>query len=169
MSRRILVALVTVGVALAVAIPAAARTSAHRSRLSLRIGGHIAGLIRGGQSAVTAVDFGPATVAYEGFKCEVTIGQGSSDTTYRNHFVFDSIETYVPYRASDRNFDAVTTNCIGSLPAGTVVAPTIVTAKTTNCGQINPFDQTAFISGVGTTTTFPDGMFTETCTTPTFR
>ena len=171
MSRRVLVAVLAAGAALVVAVPATAHTStAHRStRLTLRMGGHVAGVIRGGQLAVIAANFGPATVAYQGFRCQVTIGQGASDTTYQNHFVFDSIEFYVPYHVHGKTRYSVTTNCIGTLPPATVVAPTIVTAKTAHCGQINPFDQTKFISGVGTTTTFPDGTFTETCNTPKFH
>jgi hypothetical protein len=171
MSRRILVAAVLVGVTLVAALPAVARTPTVRrhSRLSLRMGGHVGAVITSGQSAMTAAAVGPSTVTYQGFSCEVTVGQGPTDTTYANHHVIDSTEFYVPYHAHGKNFYSVTTNCIGTLPAGTVVAPTIVTAKTSHCGQFNPFDQTKSISGVGITTTFPDGMFSETCNTPKFH
>ena len=81
----------------------------------------------------------------------------------------DSTEFYVPYRVHGKTRYSVTTNCIGALPTGTVVAPTIVSAKTAHCGQINPFHQHKFISGVGITTTFPDGTFSETCNTPNFH
>ena len=86
-----------------------------------------------------------------------------------SHVVFDSIQFYVPYRANGRIHYSVTSTCIGSLPPSTVVAPKIVTAQLAFCGQFNPFNQTKFISGVGTTTTFPDGIFTETCNTPKFH
>ena len=177
MPRRILVAVLVASGALALAIPAVARTgSANRnSSLSLRMGGRVVAVISGGRSAVTATGsgawsgFGPSTVTYQGFRCEVTVGQGSSDTTYKNQVVFDSTEFYVPYRVHGKTRYSVTTNCIGALPTGTVVAPTIVSAKTAHCGQINPFHQHKFISGVGITTTFPDGTFSETCNTPNFH
>jgi len=171
MPRRILVPILVASGALALAIPAVARTgAAHRnSSLSLRMGGHVVAVIRGGRSAVIATGFGPSTITYQGFRCQVTVGQGPSDTTYQNHIVFDSTEFYVPYRVHRKTRYAVTTNCIGALPTGTVVAPTIVSSKTAHCGQINPFDQHKFISGVGITTTFPDGTFSETCNTPNFH
>ena len=171
MPRRILVAVLVASGALALAIPAVARTgTAHRnSSLSLRMGGHVVAAIRGGRSAVIATAFGPSTVTYQGFSCEVTVGQGLMDTTYTNYHVTDSTEFYVPYHVRGKIRYSVTTNCIGALPTGTVVAPTIVSAKTAHCGQINPFDQHKFISGVGITTTFPDGMFSETCNTPKFH
>ena len=171
MSRRILVAVLTAGAALALAIPAVARTpKAHRSsRPSLRMGGHVVGVIQGPQSAVPAANVGPATVSFSGFKCQVTVGQGPTDALYLPQFVSDSLQFYVPYRANGRTFYSVTTTCIGSLPPTTVVAPTIVSAELAFCGQFNPFRQKKFISGVGTTTTFPDGMFAETCNTPKFQ
>jgi hypothetical protein len=110
-----------------------------------------------------------STVTYQGFSCQVTIGQGANDTTYVNHRVSDSTEFYIPHVVNGTTFYSVTTNCIGKLAPGTVVAPTIVSATTANCGQINPFDQHKFISGNGITTTFPDGMFSETCNTPDFQ
>jgi hypothetical protein len=174
MPRRILVAVLVVSGALALAIPAVARTAHSSSSLSLRMGGRIVAVIPGGRSAVIAnglgsSTFGPSIIAYQGFRCQVTVGQGQTDTTYQNHIVFDSTEFYVPYRLHGRTRYSVTTNCIGALPAGTVVASTIVTAKTAHCGQINPFNQHKFISGVGITTTFPDGTFSETCNTPNFH
>jgi hypothetical protein len=177
MPRRILLAVLVASGALALAIPAVARTSSAQrsSSLSLRMGGHIVAVIRGGQSAVTATGsgswsgFGPSTVTYQGFHCQVTVGQGATDTTYQNHIVFDSTEFYVPYRVHHKTRYSVTTNCIGALPTGTVVAPNIISAKTAHCGQINPFNQHKFISGVGITTTFPDGTFSETCNTPNFH
>jgi len=152
-------------------MPAVARSGAAHtnSSLSLRMGGRVVAVIRGGQSAVIANGFGPSTVTYQGFHCQVTVGQGPSDTIYQNHIVFDSTEFYIPYHVRGKTRYSVTTNCIGALPTGTAVAPTIVSAKTAHCGQINPFDPHKFISGVGITTTFPDGTFSETCNTPKFH
>jgi hypothetical protein len=172
MSRRILVAVLMAGGVLAVATPAVARTPTvyRHSKLSLTMGGRVGRATGTRQSAVVANDNpGPATVAYEGFRCQVTIGQGASDTTYVNHVVFDSTEFYVPHNAHSNAILSVTTNCIGTLPMGTPVAPTIVSAPTARCGQLNPFDKHKFIFGRGITTTFPDGMFSETCTTPKFH
>ena len=175
MPRRILVAVLVASGALALAIPAVARTAHKSSSLSLRMGGHVVAVIPGGRSAVIAggsgpwSGFGPSTITYQGFRCQVTVGQGSTDTTYQNHIVYDSTEFYVPYRIHGKTRYSVTTNCIGALPSGTGVAPMIVSAKTAHCGQINPFDSHKFISGVGITTTFPDGTFSETCNTPNFH
>ena len=171
MSRRILLAVLTASAALGLAIPAVAQT--HRTRhmnrhLSLRMGGHIVKVVKGRTSVVIASGSG-STVSYQGFSCQVTIGQGASDTTYQNHRVNDSTEFYIPHVVNGTTYYSVTTNCIGMLAPGTVVAPTIVSATTSNCGQINPFDKTKFISGNGITTTFTDGMFSETCNTPDFH
>jgi hypothetical protein len=170
MSRRILLAVLSASAALALAIPAIAQTpTTHRSNsLSLRMGGHLGAVTGGGPLATTATQ-GPSTVAYSGFRCQVTVGQGVSDTTYQNHFVTDSTEFYIQYHVAGKARYSVTTNCVGTLPAGTIVAPTIVSASTAKCGQIDPFDKTKFITGQGITTTFPDGMFSETCNTPKFH
>jgi hypothetical protein len=171
MSRRIPLAVLTVSVALGVAIPAVAqtRTTRHANRhLSLRMGGHIVKVVKGRTPGVIAAGSG-STVSYQGFSCQVTVGQGATDTTYVNHRTNDSTEFYVPHVVNGTTYYSVTTNCIGTLAAGTPVAHTIVTATTANCGQINPFDKTKFITGSGITTTFPDGMFSETCNTPDFQ
>jgi hypothetical protein len=172
MSRRILVAVLMGGAALMFAMPAVARTSAaHRgSRPLLRMDGHAVGLIHRDRPAVTPLAVGPATVTVTGFKCQVTVGSGTTDRIYTSPFVFDSLQFYVSYKARGKTFFSVTTNCIGSLPAGTVVAPGIVTAKLAACHQFNPLGQSEpNIVGVGITTTFPDGTFTETCNTPKFH
>jgi hypothetical protein len=170
MSRRILLVVLSGSAALAMAIPALAQTRATHSSSTrtLRMGGHVRAVLGGSRSAVPAVQ-GPSTVAFSGFRCQVTIGQGATDTTYHNHFVTDSIEFYIEYHAGGQTLYSVTTNCVGTLPAGTPVASTIVSASTAKCGQFDPFDQTKFITGHGITTTFPDGMFSETCNTPKFH
>ena len=149
MSRRILFVTLTAGAALALAIPAVARTpTTHsHSRLSLVMGGRVGAVIGAGRSAVADATPGAATVTYQGFRCQVTIGQGLNDTIYHNHIVFDSTEFYVPHNSQNNSIVSVTTNCIGRLAPGTVVAPTIVSAPTAHCGQINPFDKNKFIVG----------------------
>ena len=170
MSRRVPIALLVASATLGLTIPAWGHTdAAQRNRtLVVRMGGHI-GRVIGHHTAVIAAPPRGATITYQGFRCQVTIGEGTSDTIYNNHFVFDSTEFYNVYRARGRRFYSVTTNCIGALPPGTNVATKIVSAPTANCGQIDPFDATKFISGHGITTTFPDGMFSETCNTPRLR
>jgi hypothetical protein len=172
MSRRILVAVLMASGALALAIPVLARTpTTHRhSSLSLVMGGRVGLAANRGHLGVAAVDNpGPATVSFQGFRCQVTIGQGASDTNYVNHVVFDSTQFYIPHNAQSNANLSVTTNCVGTLPPGTPVAPTIVSAPTAHCGQFNPFNRHKFIFGRGITTTFPDGMFSETCNTPKFH
>jgi hypothetical protein len=106
----------------------------------------------------------PAIVSYTGFRCEVTVGTGSDDNTPTNITVTDSTEFYIPYSV----LFSVTTSCVGKLPKHTVVSKKVVSHRVA-CSQFNPFNQSApTIKGFGTSTTFANGFFSESCNTPNF-
>jgi hypothetical protein len=53
------------------------------------------------------------------------------------------------------------------VPAGHVVPSTIVTHTLTSCRQFDPQNPTGpTIQGSGISTTYPDGLYSETCNTP---
>ena len=107
-----------------------------------------------------------ATVSYRGFSCEATVGTGPDDATPTNNRTTDSVEFYFPYTQGASSFDTVTTNCIGMLQAGTRHSSSIVSHRVA-CKQFDPFSRTApTIQGYGISTTYPDGLYSESCNTP---
>lgn len=174
MSRKFFMGLMAASAALALAVPALAssrHTKRHvRTRHSLRL--VMAGrVLRTHQPhnqglAMTTGASPSSTLSYQGFACEVTIGQGTHDGTYKNHWTTNSTEFYVTDTAVSPALYAITTNCIGKLPSGTTVANHIVSHVTANCGQIDPLNSKKFIRGAGLTTTYPSGMYSESCSVP---
>jgi hypothetical protein len=91
----------------------------------------------------------------------VTVGVGADGQTPRNFHVIDSTEFHIDQTAHRA---LVTTNCIGTLPPGTVHSTQIV-SHSVACAQFNPFHKNKpTVPGFGISTTFPDGMFSESCT-----
>lgn len=165
MRRKVLAASATVAAALAMTVPGlASASSAKHHSLRLAMAGRMLHKV-GKHTAVIAGGGGPSVLTHSGFKCEVVVGQGAGDNTGVNHFVTNSTEFTAPLSPG---VVSVVTNCIGKLKPGTPHANTVVTHLTANCGQINPSDPSKFISGVGITTTYPNGLFSETCNTPSF-
>lgn len=110
---------------------------------------------------------GGPTVVNSGFSCQVAVGTGPTDATASVFRTTDSVEFFLPYTQGGASFDSVTTNCVGKLPAGTVHSTTGPVSHSVVCRQFDPFDKTKpTIAGAGTTTTYPDGLYSETCNTP---
>jgi hypothetical protein len=161
MSRKLLAATVSIGALLMFAVPALAIT--HHSSHVLRMGGKVGRAHRGGASIAKVMTTG--VVDEQGFSCQVVIGTGSNDQTYIQKRTRDSVE----YSVTKNGSTAVTTVCIGKVPAGTTVASHAVSAPTTNCGQDDPNRPGKFISGGGVITTFKDGLYLSACTTPDYH
>src|SRR5947209_4776095 len=167
MLRKALAATATAAAVLGMTIPAFAQARASRHSLRLVMAGRV--VHKAGNRVAVIAGGGPGSILlHQGFNCEVTIGQGPGDATYVNHWVRNSTEFYEPFTVGALSFASVTTNCVGKLPTGTPHANGTVSHVTANCGQINPLDPTKFIAGVGITTTFRNGMFSETCNTSSF-
>jgi hypothetical protein len=163
MRRKVVAAIATVAAALAITVPAVAK-SGHSLRLVM--GGRVTHKVKTGAAFIAGGS--GSVIAHQGFECEVTIGQGPGDATYVNRWTRASTEFYSPFTAGVLSLASVTTNCVGQLPKGTPHANATISHVTANCGQINPLDPTKFISGVGITTTFRNGMYSESCNTANF-
>jgi hypothetical protein len=172
MGRKLLIAMIAVGALLVAAIPATAKNSHQRRShkvlvLTVREGKSIFKGRAHRTSAINAIDPSPpmATVSAQGFRCEVTVGTGSNDLTAKNFSGTDSSEFYF---ASSPGHNSVTTNCVGMLPASTARSSAIVSHNVA-CRQYDPFNPSApTIQGYGISTTYPDGLYSETCNTPNF-
>jgi hypothetical protein len=152
-----------------IAIPALARTGhrrvAHKGALVLT--SHYGARTRA-RTATAAMLTESATLARQGFSCEVTVGIGANGQTAKNYFVGDSQEFYIAYVQGGASLESVTTNCVGTLPHGTT-APTSIVSHQVACSQFQPIGaKTPTIQGYGISTTYPDGMYSETCNTPNF-
>lgn len=122
----------------------------------------------GGALSALATPTPSAHVSYQGYRCETTVGIGTTDGTPQNYFVTDSSEFWFAYLQGGHQFYSVTSNCVGKLPAATVHSSSIV-SHAVACRQFNPFNSSlASIQGYGISTTYPDGLFSETCNTPDF-
>ncbi len=110
-----------------------------------------------------------AMVTYQGFRCEATVGTGPSDSTPTNMLTTNSSEFYFSYTQGSNTYDSVTSNCAGTLPASATHSTSIVSHNVA-CKQFNPLNMSApTIQGYGISTTYPDGLYSETCNTPNFN
>lgn len=169
MLRRLVGATVGLSALLGLSVPATAANRHARHSVRLVMTGRV--LMSGSNHRVATISTGgtSATFSHQGFACEAIVGQGPNDATYLPQWTNQSNEFYIKFEVRDRTRYSVTTTCIGQLPAGTVHSTQIVSHTTANCGQINPFDSSKTITGWGLTTTYPSGMFSETCNTPAFK
>ncbi len=107
----------------------------------------------------------PLNVVRQGFNCDAEVWTGSSDSAPKNIRGTDSIQFdqfYVEYDGTATW--SVTTVCVGTVPAGTTVASTIVTHEL-ECSQRSPFGG-ADIGRASETVTFPSGRYEELCQAP---
>lgn len=108
-----------------------------------------------------------AVLQMQNYNCAVTIGTGTNGNTQTNTHTHDSTEFSITYTSSAGTFMSVTSNCIGMVPAGHTVPSTTVTHVLTSCQQFDPQNPSGpTIQGSGITTTYPDGLYSETCNTP---
>jgi hypothetical protein len=151
------------------AVPALASGAHARHPLALTVRTDSSAFMKHAATQAT-VTSPSATQAYAGFSCEVTVGVGADGQTAQNFRTADSSEFYFAYKQRPHHsLYSVTTNCVGTLPAGTVHANAIVSHPVA-CKQFDPFNQSApAIQGYGMSTTYPDGQYSETCNTPKFR
>jgi hypothetical protein len=106
--------------------------------------------------------------AAQGFSCQATVGTGSSDNTASNIKNKDSIEFTEDYTDVNNNpASAITTGCMGQLPAKYTVSTSIV-AHEVGCSQLNPYGL-GYVRGLGVSVTYPDGQYEETCNTPDYN
>ena len=164
MSRKLLALSAILSAALLMfTVPALARTHRGANRhKSLVMGGRI-GARKVGRLHIASVIY-QGVVDNQGFKCQVPVGTGPSDTHYVSKTTFDSVE----YSVEGGGTTSVSTVCIGQLPSSTTVAPTIVSAPLTNCRQLDPARPGQTIKGGGVITTFPDHLYLASCTTPNY-
>jgi hypothetical protein len=106
----------------------------------------------------------PLQVYQQGFKCQVPVATGGSSlpTNLRNS---DSIELY---QSLGNKVYSVTTTCIGKLPSN-VKAPSTDTTHWLGCLEPNPFPGGPSLKGYGSTVTFADGQYSETCSVPNYK
>lgn len=164
----------TIGVAtiagLTLSVPAVARSVHQFKSEHLVMKGHVLrGRYHGSRLLDLVLADPSSTFVSQGFACETIVGQGPTDSTYLTHWTYDSSEFYIRFDVKGHVRYSVTTNCVGQLPSGTTVSTSPVSHVTANCGQIDPFNPSKFIVGWGLTTTYPDGMYSETCNTPAFK
>jgi hypothetical protein len=170
MLRKVLVAVVVGGSAIALTMPAIANTDAgraptHDSRLFMTAQ-FLSARTPAPEPRSVAVASNPATLTYQGYSCEVTVGVGTDDQTPKNFFVTDSTEFYIAFKHAGATHRSVTSNCVGQVPPGTTISHSIV-SHTVACTQLNPFNRHGHtIQGWGISTTYPDGLYSETCNTP---
>lgn len=173
MSRRVLFGPLAISVALVFAVPALAKSN-HRARplhkshhklvMSRHLGRRVSPL---NGNALIATLPPQAVLTYQGYSCSVTVAYGPTGAQTFNTHTTDSTEFYIPYTVNSTTYDSVTSNCIGKLPAGKTAPTTIVTHVLTSCSQFDPFvPGNHYIFGSGISTTFPDGLYSETCNTP---
>ena len=126
-------------------------------------------VFRGASLSASSAADPTAIVAYQGFGCEATVGTGPSDSTATNIVTTNSSEFYFSYMQGGNTYDTVTSNCAGTLPASTTHSTSIVSHNVA-CKQFNPLNMSApTIQGYGISTTYPDGLYSETCNTPNFN
>jgi hypothetical protein len=168
MSRKLVAVTVTISAALGLSVPAIAKSGHARRSERVVMTGRV---LRGSLSRPVIIASGglSSTLSHQGFACEVIVGQGTDDATYLTHWTQQSSEFYIRFDVRGVTRYSVTSNCIGQLPPGTPHSAHIVSHTTANCGQINPFNASKFIKGWGLTTTYPSGMYSETCNTPAFK
>lgn len=156
--------LITVAPALANTTVTRGRRTPHQRTLVLTVWKHDRAFLS--RTVMHGLMVSPlATVAYQGFRCEATVGVGPSSSEARNFFTNDSVEFYFTYLGS---LNSVTVTCVGQLPSGTSHAPTIVSHNLA-CRMFNPSNMAApTLQGLGVSTTYPDGLFSETCNLPNF-
>jgi hypothetical protein len=107
----------------------------------------------------------PYVVYQQGFPCQAAVGAGSSGNSAFIAKTKDSIEYSQTYTENGQTVKALTTSCIGQLPAGKT-APSTAVAHLVSCTQYDPFAAGKFVKGLGETITYPDGQFQETCNVP---
>ena len=169
MSRKVF-ACMALGATLIIAAPAVAGTTVTRGRkaphrtLVMTVWRHHHAFL--GKKVIHGLISSPLpTVVYQGFRCEATVGVGPSSSEARNFFTFDSVEFYFTYLLT---LNSVSVTCVGTLPSGTSHAPTVVSHNLA-CRVFNPGNMAApTLQGLGVSTTYPDGLFSETCNVPDF-
>jgi hypothetical protein len=170
MSRKIL-SLAVAGIsACAIASPALAKESKHQ-RKSLNMVTHFTRtpMSKHQKHASTTSLNDLAKLGNSGFTCHTTVGVGANGNTPVNTTTVDSEEFYVDYRHNGVHYRSVITNCVGVLPAGST-KPTAPTSHQIDCKQFDPLNgSNPLIFGVGVETSYPDGMYSETCNTPDYR
>ena len=167
MLRRLLVALAGASLCVAVlAVGSQAQAHGSRTLVMTRSGFGVAAHPAGVRARAAAGE--SASTVYQGFKCEVTVGIGANGQTAKNYFTNDSNEFTIAYTEGGSSLLSVTTNCVGKLPPGTVHSTSIV-SHAVACRQFDPTSMTApTIQGYGISTTYPGGLFSETCNTPNY-
>jgi hypothetical protein len=116
----------------------------------------------GSSNANSVVD----TTDSQTFTCQATVGVGPNDQTARTIKNTDSIEfsqNYTNY--NNQSASAITTGCVGEVPAGVRIATTTVT-HVVGCSQFNPFVAGKYVAGEGISVTYPDRQYAEQCNTP---
>jgi hypothetical protein len=170
MPRKLLVATV---LSIAVAVAGIASVALAKTHAAARTGKALKmtlrwGAVASGRGVATIATPDHTKVTFKGFRCEVTVGVGPHDQTPRNFFVTDSTEFTTRFQANGTFYRSVVSNCVGQLPPGTVHSSEIVT-HVVSCSQFNPDGKNKpTIKGFGVSTTYPDGLFSETCDTPNF-
>jgi hypothetical protein len=118
--------------------------------------------VQGSQSNANSV---PDNVVGHGAACTATVLVGAKGTTLAKRHTVDSVEVdqnYTDY--SGNSVSAVTTACVGAVPAKQTVSSTVAT-RAVKCSEANPFGS-GKLKGYGLTVTYPDHQFEEICELP---
>jgi hypothetical protein len=156
MLRKIIPALASASLLVAVAMPASAvARQSHAVTRKLKM--------------TTGTNRPHSSGTFQSFRCESTIATGPSGAVPVNVFQSNSEEFFFLYRQGHKTLFSIVTTCTGTVPKGTVVPSSIVTHNV-SCSQYTPGSKkTATVQGSGISTTYPDGMYSETCNTPAYN
>jgi hypothetical protein len=119
-------------------------------------------------SGVSHAGAAPLQFYQQGFKCQVPVAvQGKNGqivpANLRNN---DSIELY---QSLGNKMYSITTTCIGKLPAGYQPPAGGASTHWLGCLEPNGPAGSGSIKGFGTTVTYPDGQYSETCSVPNYQ
>lgn len=118
---------------------------------------------KGGYSNLRTKTFG---FVAQGFDCEATLGTGPNGTDETVLTSSDAIEFDETFKnLNGRSVAAITTACVGTVPANVVISASPATEQQLPCSLPNPFG-TGAVTATGVSVTFPDRQFEEICETP---